>query len=105
MGDFSFSASARSSLRAPAQPEPQSKVTRRPAFSMAANCPTADSEGRIEGFAGSSEPAGATGASLASHSAVSPEITSTQTQRSDTARRMAISSTRGICAGLDTSSQ
>ena len=45
------------------------------------------------------------GAGTAAFSATSPGTTTTLTQRSRIERRTAISSTRGICSGLDTSSQ
>jgi len=49
--------------------------------------------------------AGGTGWSSAGSKATSPGITMTATQRLVTAWRIAISSTRGICAGEETSSQ
>ncbi len=57
------------------------------------------------GFGGFSDKGWGSLTTEISFSATSPGITSTDTQRSATARRMAISIARGICAGLETSSQ
>ena len=63
-------------------------------------------DGTTIGCAGKTRPAGGDAAVVAAgFSATSPGITMTLTPRWPNARRIAISSTRGICSGLETSSQ
>ena len=70
-----------------------------------ASSPSDWSDGAMTGSAGASPASFGAGAGTAGFSATSPGTTTTLTQRSRIDRRTAISSTRGICSGLDTSSQ
>ncbi len=105
MGDCNAPANWSNSAFAPAQPPPHRSVMRFASFRNAARASSAASGGRTTGAGGDSPASGVWGLSSAGRSATSPGITTTQTQRSATARRSAISSTRGIWAGLEISSQ
>src|SRR5258706_341279 len=96
MGDFSFAPSANSAPCAPAQPEPQSSVTRDAAFSSAARRSSSLSAGRTSDGPGSKPPTLGAGASTACCSDGSPEMTITATPPLPTAARIPASSPQGI---------